>query len=52
MSDFPSAVLSMLSGRRSFNDGEIILIGVTALACWIILVTLIRADRRQDGLRE
>jgi hypothetical protein len=50
MSDVFSGLL--LWGRRSFTDGEIVLIAFTALACLIILATLIWADRRQDGLRK
>jgi len=36
---------------RTFTDGEIILIGFTALVCLIIFSILIWADRREEALR-
>jgi hypothetical protein len=35
-----------------FTDGEIILIGFTAVVCLIIFAVLVWADRRQGGLRK
>ena len=37
---------------RTFTDGEIILIGFTALVCLIIFSILVWADRREESLRK